>query len=61
MLKTRAGFGNQLLHGLSNDQAEFGNEVVDSEINGYQLICLSEATAGLHHLLDHRGPVEHHG
>jgi hypothetical protein len=28
-------FGNQLLHGLSNVQAEFGNEVVDSEINGF--------------------------
>ena len=32
LLKNRAGFGNQLLHGLSNVQAEFGNEVVDSEI-----------------------------
>ena len=33
LFKNRAGFGNHLLHGLSNVQAEFGNEVVDSEIN----------------------------
>ena len=34
LVTNRAGIGNQLLHGLSNVQAEFGNEVVDSEING---------------------------
>ena len=33
LVKNRAGFGNHLLHWLLNVQAEFGNEVVDSEIN----------------------------
>ena len=41
LVKNRAGIGKNILHGLSNVQAEFGNEVVDSEINVFWCFAFS--------------------